>query len=257
MLGASHEDGWTPIKGAAVIRLYPWGRIDAVYGGTPWSNFALCRGACRQYPPRAMIDNETGEIGLDSDAQLRALVSRWDYDRSARELVAMGKAALERILDASDGHGSLDEPGADGRQYEDGLHAAVAAFAAQDMDRVLAAMKARRWDDTTIAFSGIARVPDARVPPFLKSAFASKDAFTRQRAVTLLGMQRGAEAVTTLVTALSDRSSDVRIAAIDALAEVGDPAAIPPLEALAKRSARSAYQAKRIEVAIAKIHSSS
>jgi Immunity protein 74/HEAT repeats len=201
-----------------------------------------------------MMDNETRENGLNSDARLRALLSRWDYERSAAELVAMGEPALERILDASDGHGSLDEPGANGRQYEDGRQAAVAAFAAQDMDRVLAAMKARKWDDFTVAISGIARVPDPRVVPFLKGAYASsKDAFARQRLVTLLGMQRGPEAVDALVAALSDRSPDVRIAAIESLGEVGDLLAILPLEALAKRSARSAYQVKRIEETVEKI----
>jgi hypothetical protein len=189
-----------------------------------------------------------------NEARLRALLSRWDYDHSAAELLAMGKPALERILDASDGHGALDEPGADWRTYEDGLHAAVAAFAARDMDGVLASMKARKWDDFTVAVSGIARIADARVVPFLQRAYASsKDAVARQRLVALLGMQRGAEAVDALVAALSDRSSDVRLAAIVALGEVGDPRAIPPLDALAKRSSRSAYQVKCVEETVDKI----
>jgi HEAT repeat protein len=193
------------------------------------------------------------EEALKDDAPLRALLSRWDYERSAPLLVAMGPPALERILDASDGHGALDSPGADWRDYEDARQAALAAFAAHDMGDVLARMRARHWSDLDVALSGIARVADPRIVPILRNAYASKEPMTRQRVVTLLGMQRPPEATDALLAALSDRSPDVRMAAIDALGDVGDPRAIPALESLAKRSARSRDQASRIEEVLEKI----
>jgi HEAT repeat protein len=188
-----------------------------------------------------------------NEGRLRSLLSHWEYGRSDTELVAMGKPALERILDATDGHGSLDEPGVDWRSYEDARQAAVAAFAAADMDVVLAAMKRRNWDDVTVALSGVARIPDERVVATLKRAYQNREAFTRQRIVTLLGLQRGTAAVDALVAALSDRSSDVRLAAIEAIGETRDPRAIAPLEALARRSGRSPFQARRIQEVVAKI----
>jgi hypothetical protein len=188
-----------------------------------------------------------------NEARLRALLSGWDYQRSAAELIAMGRPALLRVLDATDGHGSLDDPGVDGRDYEDGRQAAVAALADHDMAGVLSEMKQRKWTDLTVALSGIARVPDPRVVPFLKAACASKDPFTRQQAVTLLGMQRGPDAVGALASALRDRSPDVRIAAIQALGTMGSARAIPSLEALAARSTRLRYQTDCINEAIEKI----
>jgi len=114
-------------------------------------------------------------------------------------------------------------------------------------------MKRRKWTDLTVALSGIARVPDPRVIPFLKAAYGNKEPFTRQRAVTLLGMQRGPDAVDALVSALRDRSSDVRIAAIQALGTMGSARAIPSLKGLATRSARLRYQTDCIQEALEKI----
>jgi hypothetical protein len=195
-----------------------------------------------------------GELRVKADERrLRALLSRWDYVRSPAELTAMGLPALERILDATDGHGSLDEEGVDWRAYEDARQAAIAAFAARDVAGVLAAMRRRGWADGSIALSGIGRVPDLRVVEVLRTAYASKEPFTRQRIVTLLGMQRGPEAVDALVKALSDRSSAVRLAAVEALGEIGDRRAVAPLRALATRSARSRELVGRIDEVLAKM----
>jgi len=189
------------------------------------------------------------------DERLRVLINTEGYD--PRELVALGRPAFERVLLALERKESLSIPGRsselDGRAYEDGLQAAIAAFAAEDMAGVLAELVARKWTDEQIALSGLARVKDARVVPFLETALASKVPYTRRSAVGFLGVQRDRRAVAALIGALSDRSSDVRGAAADALGESGDARAIAPLEALAARSARSPFLAERAREAIGKI----
>ncbi|HEX7601424.1 MAG TPA: HEAT repeat domain-containing protein [Polyangiaceae bacterium] len=189
------------------------------------------------------------------DERLRALLNTEGYDPG--ELVALGRPAFERVLLALERKVMLTIPGRsselDGRAYEDGLQAGIAAFAADDMAGVLAELVARKWPDERIALSGVARVKDARVVPFLETALASKEPYTRRCAVGFLGVQRDARAVAALIGALSDRSSDVRGAAVDALGESGDPRAVEPLEALAARSARSPFLAERARQAIRKI----
>ena len=189
------------------------------------------------------------------DERLRALLNTEGYEPS--ELVALGRPAFERVLLALERKVMLTIPGKsselDGRAYEDGLQAAIAAFAAEDMARVLAELVARKWTAEQIALSGVARVKDARVVPFLETALASREPSTRRSAVGFLGVQRDPRAVAALLGALKDRSSDVRGAAVDALAESGDARAIEPLEALAAKPARSSYLAARAREAIGKI----
>jgi HEAT repeat protein len=191
------------------------------------------------------------------DDQLRALLHSWDYSHSAGELVALGRPAFERVLEARERKISLALPTTsseqDGRAYEDALQAAIAAFAAEDMAGVLAELAVRRWSEAQIALSGLARVADARVVPFLIAAYASKEPTTRLSAVNALGVQRDPSATRALVGALSDRSSEVRTAAVAALGESGDPDAIPPLKALAAKPARSPLLADRAREAIKKL----
>jgi HEAT repeat protein len=189
------------------------------------------------------------------DERLRALLNREGYD--SKELVSLGPEAFERILLALERKVSLRMPDKsselDGRAYEDGLQAALAAFAAGDLESVLAKLKARQWSDIRIALSGIARVADARVVPFLLTAYESKEPLTRLFAVGFLGMQRDPRATDALIKALSDRSSDVRYAAIEALGECGDARTIDSLKALVMNPARTTDVADRARQAIRKI----
>ncbi len=189
------------------------------------------------------------------DERLRALLNREGYD--SKELVSLGHEAFERILLALERKVSLTMPDKsselDGRAYEDGLQAALAAFAADDMESVLAKLEARQWSNIKIALSGIARVADARVVPFLLTAYESKEPLTRLFAVGFLGMQRDPRATGALIKALSDRSSEVRHAAIEALGECGDARTIDSLKALVAKPARTTDVADRARQAIKKI----
>ena len=172
------------------------------------------------------------------DARLRGLVNPWPYG-SAKEIVSLGPAALERVLDAKEGKVSLynevSDDFHDHFDYLDGLTLAVTAFATEDLASVLAALKARQWSDVNIAESGVAGVVDARVVPFLLTAFASKEPTTRASAVRGLGKQRDPRATDALIRALSDRSSNVRSAAADALGDLGDPRGIEAIREIRKR----------------------
>ena len=101
------------------------------------------------------------------DSRLRALLNHEGYD--PKELVALGRPAFDRVLQAVERKVSLTLPGTsselDGRAYEDGLQAALAAFAAEDLGGLLAELKARQWSDVKIALSGLAQVADARIVP--------------------------------------------------------------------------------------------
>lgn len=184
------------------------------------------------------------------DQRVSAILSRWDHERSAAEIVGLGPAALALLLDAG---GSLHRPGDDPRDFEDALHAAVAAFGAQDLDGVLARMRKRKWSTARALRSGVGRVADPRVVSMLLEEVAGGDAFDRCRAVEDLGAQSDPRATRALVRALSDRSSQVRAAAIRSL---GDPAAIPALQAFARRvqsSKSNGWMAGEARAAVARI----
>jgi HEAT repeat protein len=121
------------------------------------------------------------------------------------------------------------------------------------MAGVLRSFKVRGWSNVQIALSGIGRVPDPRVVPYLLAAYESKESTHRRSAVNYVAGQRDARATDALIRALSDRSSDVRRAAIDGLGEVGDARAIEPLRLVAKGGACSPSLAQCVEAAIAKI----
>ena len=191
----------------------------------------------------------------DVDEELRALLNHWTYWESEAQLQAMGRPALERLLDSLEGKVNLwtGRSEMDGREYEDARQAGLAAFAKTNMASVLRAFKARGWSDLQIALSGIGRVPDPRVVPYLLAAYESKEATHRLSAVNILAGQRDDRATDALIRALSDRSSDVRRAAIDGLGEVGDARAIEPLRLVTKGGAHSQPLAPCVEAAIAKI----
>ncbi len=193
--------------------------------------------------------------GPELDERLRALLNHWTYWESERELQAMGPPALERLLDSLEGKVNLwtGRTEMDGREYEDARQAGVAAFAKMNMAAVLRAFKARGWTDVQVALSGIGRVPDRRVMPYLLAAYESREATHRLSAVNYFAGQRDERATDALIRALSDRSADVRRAAVDGLGEVGDARAIEPLRLLSKRSTRSPGLPQCIEAAITKI----
>jgi HEAT repeat protein len=181
------------------------------------------------------------------DERLRALLNQEGFD--PKKLVALGRPALERVLLAVERKAPLTLPGRtselEGRAYEDGLQAALAAFAADDWPGVLAELQSRQWSDERIALSGLARVKDDRIVPFLVAACASKEPMTRLSAVHFLSVQRDPLATDALLRALADRSSQVRRAAALALREAGDPRASEALKALAARPARPSLRADR------------
>jgi hypothetical protein len=193
--------------------------------------------------------------GPELDERLRALLNHWTYWESERELQAMGPPALERLLDSLEGKVNLStgRTEMDGREYGDARQAGVAAFAKVNMTAVLRAFKTRGWSDLQVALSGIGRVADRRVVPYLLAAYESKETTHRLSAVKYFAGQRDARATDALIRALTDRSSDVRRAAIDGLREVGDARATEPLRLLSKRSARPPALAQRTEAAITKL----
>jgi HEAT repeat protein len=190
------------------------------------------------------------------DDQLRAILNAWTYWSSVKEIVALGRPGFERVLDVAERKVSFWDGKGQGRDYEDALLAAVAAFAEQDMGAVLAALHARGWSDPHIALSGVARVSDPRVLPYLLKAYASDEPTTRVYAVDGLGMQHYQRATDALIAALADPSPEVCRAVIRALGMVGDPRAVEPLRAFAKRPAGSKLEADLVQEAITKIRRS-
>jgi HEAT repeat protein len=141
----------------------------------------------------------------------------------------------------------------DGREYEDARQAGVAAFGKANMAAVLRAFKTRGWSNRQVALSGIGRVPDRRVVPYLLAAYESKEPGHRVDALHYLAEQRDARATDALIRALSDRSAEVQRAAIHGLGEAGDARAIEPLRLLSKQSARSPRFAEDDVAAIRKL----
>jgi HEAT repeat protein len=189
------------------------------------------------------------------DELLRTLVNHEGFDPS--QIVALGRPAFERLLLAVERKAPLTIPGRtsdlDGRAYEDGLQAALAAFAADDLQGVLAELRSRQWSDERITLSGLGRVKDERMVPILVVALANSEPMTRLAAVNSLGVQRDSRATEALVRALADRSSQVRSAAVDALCAVGDARAIEALKAVAARPARPASLADRARQGLKKM----
>ena len=144
----------------------------------------------------------------------------WSWDAAPDELFVLGSAGLDRLLDAG---GSFFSDEMDYRDYGAMLQYAVAAWAKRDLPAVLAAMRKRKWNDGAIARSGAGLVRDARIVPFLVRACAAREPLVRQAAVDALGGQDHPRATAAVARALRDRSSDVRLAAIRALARIADP----------------------------------
>ena len=189
-------------------------------------------------PTLAVLD------GLDQ--QLRLLLREtWASEAPPPGLLGLGQPALERLLDAPDS--AFWPTDLEWRDYGGNRRQAVAAFARKDMAGVLRAMDARKWTDVRVALSGVGLVTDARVVPHLVGAYAGADPMTRSSVVYYLGFQRDARATAAAVRALTDRSSEVRLAAVRALGSIGDPGTIEALQAIARRAgslaAREARQA--------------
>jgi hypothetical protein len=194
---------------------------------------------------------------VHAEARLRKLLNHWDHQTSPAAIVSLGEAGLQRLLDSLEGQLDLwtGRGELEGREYDDARHAALGAFAQADLGAVLRAIQARGWDDVRVALSGVGRVPDARVVPYLLRACASKEPLHRLAAMSGLAVQRDESATSALIDALRDRSSNVRSAAVDALGQAGDPRAIEPLELFAKRSARAPWLARSAKNAIRRIRS--
>jgi hypothetical protein len=190
------------------------------------------------------------------DDELRALLrGTWTFETAPPALLALGRPALDRLLDATDG--VFFPTYTEWRDYGMYRQHAVAAFANADMDGVLSAMKKRKWTDAAVARSGVGLVQDGRVVPFLVRAYADREPPRRQYAIEYLGNQRDPRATETVLRALKDRSSAVRLAAIRALGQIGEPQAISALRAIADRDARSLLVEQEIKEALRKIRKAS
>jgi HEAT repeat protein len=198
-----------------------------------------------------------GKNSRDIDDGLRrwwnALITSPVY-QSDDLLLALGRPALDRLLHCIERKATLDlqQTEAQWRDWGDWRTLGVAVFAKADLGSVLDAMTARGWSDLLIA-GCIGRVPDPRVVPYLLTKLASKEPRDRAAAVNDLAIQREPRATDALIRALRARSSDVRYLAVERLGELGDPGAVEPLRAFAKRSVRSPGLVRSAEAAIARI----
>lgn len=92
----------------------------------------------------------------------------------------------------------------------------------------------------------------ASVPFLVKALKQSDDDGIRIHAIAALANASRGGAVEPLIAALDDRSATVRIAASEALARIGDPAAIPGMEA-AKRTARNPFVSFALKIDLEKL----
>lgn len=186
------------------------------------------------------------------DDELRALLRElWTFETAPARLLSLGQPALDRLLDAPDG--VFFPTDTDSRDYGMNRHHAIAAFAKADMERVLSAMKERKWTNLAVTLSGVGLVRDARVVPFLINTYADPAPMSRERAIDYLGCQRNPLATTTVLRALRDRSSEVRLTAIRALGQIGDPRTVEAVRAMAKRHSRSPLVTYEVKKALANI----
>jgi hypothetical protein len=193
----------------------------------------------------------TSERSTKLDDELRALLHVMFPETAASALLSLGQPALDSLLDAPDG---LFFPTyMDWRDYGINRKHAIAAFAKADMDRVLSAMKKRKWTDLAVTLSGVGLVQDARVVPFLVNAYADPAPMRRERAIAYLGCQRDPRATETVLRALRDRSSEVRLTAIRALGQIGDLRTVEPVRAMANRYARSVLVKYEVKKALGNI----
>jgi HEAT repeat protein len=140
----------------------------------------------------------------------------WSLEDPPKALLAIGDAALVRLLDAPDSAFWPTEM--EWRDFGVNRSRAIAVLAKSNLEGVLAAMKERKWTDAAIACSGIGLVDDARVVPLLTRAFEGATPDVRAHLVDFLALQSDPIAIEALTRALKDRSSSVRDAAKAALA---------------------------------------
>lgn len=190
----------------------------------------------------------------DEPAGLRGLLNAWNVEKSPAAVVSLGAKAFEALL-ALEGKSSLfaGQSESEARDFEDARRGALAAFARADPSAVLQALVARGWSPLRIALSGVGQVPDARVLPYLLEAMASKEPLDRCAVIPSLALHHDEKAQRALVAALSDRSTSVRAAAIEALGDTGDPSAIEPLRLAAKKNAGRPWLAQSAEAALKRI----
>ena len=77
----------------------------------------------------------------------------------------------------------------------------------------------------------------------------------RAKAARALGETHSKTAMTYLIKALADQAAEVRLAAVDSLAEIGDPAGIDPLKTLLDTETDPAVSRSAILTAISRIES--
>ena len=151
-------------------------------------------------------------------------------------LLALGHEGLERLIDCADGNDALSIPQTEMEWRDEGSYVVrgIVAYAKADVEGVLAALKARGWDDVRIGRT-LELVASPLVLPYLLALSASKEPLDRAAAVSALARHRDPRSTAALLRALRDRSSSVRWSAIGALGESGDVTAVAPLERLREK----------------------
>jgi HEAT repeat protein len=115
--------------------------------------------------------------------------------------------------------------------------AGAAGLKASDDDRALEALTTALGDsDYRVRHFAALGLDDLRAVPALIEALNDQYFWTRATAATMLGRLRAEDAVDGLVEQLRTKNRAMRISAASALAEIGDPRAIPPLQDLYDRS---------------------
>lgn len=172
------------------------------------------------------------------DACLARLADDRTYAPAVARLAALGTPALLRLIAILDGtrwYGT--PPGNDVRDFAERLEAALAAVAQARPEAFLeeAARPGRLECHAVVAAAGALK--DPRAVELLFSAAGAASWSSRWTAIRVLARRRSARAAATLVRALKDRDSLVRMAAAEGLAGLGDERALTPLrEALAAKS---------------------
>jgi HEAT repeat protein len=156
---------------------------------------------------------------------------------------------LERLV------GPLPSAPADFRDYSDMVSQAIFDAAQKDRDAFVRILE----EEPTLLESGtvvwaLGAVDDERLVPLLCGALKGRESNVRWSAAHALSKRKSA--VPALIDALHDRAPTVRAVVIEALGDLGDPRALPPLrEALSRPSNHNDdHLRKMLEAAIEKLH---
>ncbi|WP_028966452.1 HEAT repeat domain-containing protein [Sphingomonas phyllosphaerae] len=165
------------------------------------------------------------------------------------------RAAVHRLEDSADGQAALcrrlaEETSASVRE------AILAALIRHRSPAIAAALlPLLRTEDAALrnaAIEALAEMPD-EVAPHIDALLADADSDVRIFAGNMLGVLPHPRAAEWLLKALADDHVNVCAAAIDGLAEIGDPATAAALEAVPARFPGNSFIAFAVRVAVRRI----